>query len=235
MTTGRVLAGAGKFCDALERGTEGPALIHIVRPCWQAATCEQCALHSRSIATLSGCSHESADGGCSIPARSALLMTLRSKVRDLAWISVLALTLACSAGESPGTPSMSCGVRSALGPGRFSLSLENSLQGGALQAMPTRPEKQSLVSSRMTRSSNMSCVSRSAKSKGAKKSPPRACNDLESGQFFPAKISKKSLGFLTALGAGAWLCCCGASSVFSCEGCAVGSPGSCRGREFAWA
>ena len=89
---------------------------------------------------------------------------------------------------------MHCGVRSALGPGRLSLSLENSLQGGALQATPISPEKQSLVSSRMTLSSRMSCVLRSAKSKGAKKSPPMACIALDSGQFFPAKMSKKSLG-----------------------------------------
>ena len=79
-----------------------------------------------------------------MPAWPALLTTLRSRVRDLVCISVLASTLACSAGESPGTPSMYCGVRSALGPGRLSLSLENSLQGGALQATPISPEKQEL-------------------------------------------------------------------------------------------
>ena len=91
---------------------------------------------------------------------------------------------------------MYCGVRSALGPGRLSLSLENSLQGGALHATPTSPEKQSLVSSRVTLSSRISCVLRSAKSKGAKKSPPMACSALDSGHFFPCEDVQEKSGLV---------------------------------------
>ena len=103
---------------------------------------------------------------------------------------------------------MCCGVRKALGPGLFTFSRENSLQGGELQATPTSPEKQSLVRSLMTLSSKRSCVACSAKSNRAKKSPPNVCNALESGQFCPAKRSKKSLGMRLVPCLEAWLCDC---------------------------
>ena len=61
----------------------------------------------------------------------------------------------------------------------------------------------------------------SVKSKGAKKSPPRACSALDSGQFFPAKMSKKSLGLYAVLNLGAWRSCGGTARVSSCGGCAV--------------
>ena len=81
-TAWRVLASAGKLCDALKRGAEGPAFIHIEAMLTRGDV-RAVRAPLTSIVTLSGCSHDSADGGCSMPAWPALLMTLRSRVRDL--------------------------------------------------------------------------------------------------------------------------------------------------------
>ena len=90
-------------------------LLYTSMPWLHAAMYAQCEDHSLSSAMLSLCNHDRAEDGCCIPACPAVLTTARRRVRDRAWISVLALTLDCSASESPGTPSICCGVRKGLG------------------------------------------------------------------------------------------------------------------------
>ena len=147
-----------------------------------------------------------ADGGCSRPAWPVALTTPRKTSRDRLCIAVLASTLACSSLLSPGIPSIYSEFRSAFGPGRLSLRRENSLHGGALHTMPTRPECARRSSRCRTLSSNMSWVSCSAKSKGPKQSRPLLSIALVRGECTPAKRSRNRRGGCLAVGAGASPC-----------------------------
>ena len=101
-------------------------------------------------------------GGCSKTPMPPLWQTARKMSRALAWISALSFTFCWFLGERPGMPSMFSGVRSARGPPRRSLSLENSLQGGARQASPIRPLHARRLSMWKASSSRMSCEASSS-------------------------------------------------------------------------
>ena len=137
--------------------------------------------------------HAMEDGGCSMPVWLPAPCAARSTCLDLLCISVLASTLACSAGLLEGTPSMCAGVRNALGPGCLSLRMLNSLHGGADQMQPSRPLEAVRRASLKWLSCKISKGGSDSMSNGWKQSACKPCIAVVRGECLPENRSMKSL------------------------------------------